>query len=102
MMRRSASTTSTATAVPSPAARTGHRLDSERIYNRFVFTRRGSVDQWLPPAMILGAMLLLGLGVLAGVNRDEDELTTSVLMTILQMQPLRHGAWPLWTSQVGF
>ena len=64
--------------------------------------RPRSREWWVAVSLVAAAAALLAAGVVIGLNPDEDELGTSVLMTILQVQAIARGALPLWSSRLAF
>lgn len=62
----------------------------------------GARDWWLAVSVVAAAAGLLAAGVAWGMTPDEDEVGTSVLMTILQVQAIAHGAPPVWSSRLAF
>jgi hypothetical protein len=64
--------------------------------------RPRSREWWIAASLVAAAAALLAAGFAIGLNPDEDELGTSVLMTILQVQAIVHGALPIWSSRLAF
>lgn len=65
-----------------------------------------SIEQrasWRLAALIVVAVAaLLAVGTLGGMNVDEDEFATSVLMTTLQAHAAWRGDLPFWSSSPAF
>ncbi|MBI3403221.1 MAG: hypothetical protein HY048_17555 [Acidobacteria bacterium] len=64
--------------------------------------RPRSREWWVAASLVAGAAALLAAGFVIGLNPDEDELGTCVLVTILQVQAIARGALPIWSSRLAF